>query len=321
MSTPPTILECFDQRLPLLTRSKHTYEKAKSSGQTTRDATPLKYLHPQSSEKFTDITEALLQSDRIRLSGLRDLRISNEFEELSLDKEAGVVCASLIYVILPILEVLRELYPGRWVVRSEHSTQVNSSLGDFSQDKKKKKQVMSAVEKPSSNRAATMRYDLIFQTSHKHETPGKTICILEYKKREQVRYTDFQDALATDNESLERIKRHLEVEKEHMSTMPQENGKVHIKQLVAYAAKENCRHAALFNWNHLLVLDFTELDPAQVGSAGETAELSWVNEDGGVSCMDSDGEPGGCINNDIIRKVLLGWMYHCFVEAGFDSVC
>jgi hypothetical protein len=279
MSTTPTILECFDQRLPLLTRSKHTCEKAKSSGQTTRDARPLKYLHPQSSEKFTDITEALLQSDKIRLSGLRNLRLSNELEELSLDKEAGVVCASLIYVILPILEVLRELYPGRWVVRSEHSTQVNSSLGDFAEDKKKKNQLMGALEKPSGNRAATLRYDLIFQTSHKHETPGKTICILEYKKREQVRYSDFQDALATDNESLERIKRHLEDETEPMFTMLKANGEGYIKQLVAYAAEENCRHATLFNWDPLLVLDFTELDPARKNRAGETAVLSWVNEE------------------------------------------
>ncbi|KAF1848883.1 uncharacterized protein K460DRAFT_269035, partial [Cucurbitaria berberidis CBS 394.84] len=200
------------------------------------------------------------------------------------ETEADVVEASALYILAPIYEILHELYAGKWV-RSAERTHVTPNE--------------EAEEKEC------VRYDLTFQTPSYNGIQGETIAILEYKKRNMIRYDDFKATLLSAHASeitIQSLKD--EIEDQDKETYLQRNAQAYSKQVCKYAATSRCQHVALFNWDNLLLYRF---DRAKIGKGdtGDQANLTWVNE---------SGIGGKFVQKCYIRKAILGWILKAFED-------
>jgi hypothetical protein len=155
-------------------------------------------------------------------------------------------------------------------------------------------------ENPSTE---DLRYDLVFQTTSVNNIGCKTIAVIEFKKTQQIRYRDFSPALfsAIKNPIGEAPAR------KNRKKVLRSNAVSYTKQICKYARNSNCRHVALFNWDHLLLYDFYRLqDTKGTWTSGDEVGLIWICEDTSIE--------GEFIHNNPIRKVMLGWLLQAFAE-------
>jgi hypothetical protein len=58
---------------------------------------------------------------------------------------------------------------------------------------------LESLEDPATKQTEfVVRYDLVFKSTAQHANPDKTIAVLEYKRRELIRYNDFTLAMISD---------------------------------------------------------------------------------------------------------------------------
>jgi hypothetical protein len=147
---------------------------------------------------------------------------------------------------------------------------------------------------------------------------NKIVFVLEFQRREQIRYEDYQKALLPeDAEDVELYAKIEEAEsglvEDNEHSLLKHNALSHTKQLAVYAKQQDCEDVALLNWDHLLLFKFDEANigfkkPARIPTAGETAELTWISEHNAVHNRDR----GDFIHRAGIRKALLGFMLEAF---------
>ncbi|KAI4632145.1 uncharacterized protein J4E87_001616 [Alternaria ethzedia] len=190
------------------------------------------------------------------------------------------------------MEILHVLYPGKWTIHAELN------------DKKEPHRLESLEDPGTKQKEFAVRYDLIFKST---ADPDKTIAVLEYKRRGLIRYNDFELAIVSNNASLNEIG--LRKEKASTGNLLKTNGISYCKQVCLYAQISECKHVALFNWQHLLLFDFHQLNTGgdKAYTAGEEAKITWVHED----------HTRGFMERALIRKTLLGWLLKAFED--FES--
>ena len=228
--------------------------------------------------------------------------MASEFKSLDLLSEEDVVSAFNLYMLAPMMEILKVLYPeAMWRVSSE-CTDARLKKGDSAKGKDNDKNKATAKEDLTGN----LRYDMIFHQPAVNGEQGATIAIIEFKKPDQIRYGDFQEALMSAEETKtsggKMKKKKLKFEDNALHG----NADSYTKQVCKYASSRKCRHAALFNWDHLLIYDFFELGNFRpIGTAGEEAKLVWVHE---------GAEIGQHAQIGLIRKAMLGWLLNAFKD-------
>ncbi|KAI4956820.1 hypothetical protein J4E86_005291 [Alternaria arbusti] len=297
-SLPPTILESFQSKIYVLELDvKVTVKTVKASGATTKNTPPPEMLfYTPIVEHETTADEFLNRPMLNQILGSRT--ISAKRPEIKQDNEAGVVLATMTYVLDPITEVLHAMFPGKWTLHSEQ-TQVEKNAQKNAQKDEQRENVGESA----------LRTDLIFKTSGSKET----IAVVEFKRRQYIRYKDFEDAIVVENPTLEdRKNKEAHLTEKGTGTLLQNNAEPYGRQVRAYAIRTECKHVALFNWDHLLLFDFDPIKPKMNGkpaSASARPKVSWVQE--------SD-EGTGSMESGLIRKVLLGWLLKAFEDAGIE---
>ncbi|KAI4675027.1 uncharacterized protein J4E88_007931 [Alternaria novae-zelandiae] len=310
-SSPPTILESFQNKIYVLELDdKVTVKTVKASGATTKNTPPPEMLfYTPIVEHETTADEFLNQPMLNQILGSRT--ISAKRPEIKQDNEAGVVLATMTYVLDPITEVLHAMFPGKWTLHSEQTQVEKNAQKNAQKDEQKdaEKDTEKDAEKEKVGESA-LRTDLIFKTSGSKET----IAVVEFKRRQYIRYKDFEDAIVTTNPTLEdRKKKQADLTWKGTGTLLTGNAEPYCRQVRAYAIRTECKHVALFNWDHLLLFDFDPVKPKMNGkpaSASARPKVSWVQE--------SD-EATGFMESGLIRKVLLGWLIKAFKDAGIES--
>ncbi|KAI4926260.1 hypothetical protein J4E85_006552 [Alternaria conjuncta] len=300
-SEPTSLIECFDQELPTLDAHPMPYKSAKPSGESTRLAVPPLILRHVSWKQFSALADNTLSS--LTNNPQSENSISTTFSQLPLQSESDVVYASLLYVVQPIMEILQVLYPNQWTTHTE--------LHDKASEKRE------SLEDPKTKVTKdVISYDLVFKSTTQHPNPGKTIAVIEYKRRELIRHNDFQDAIIPDSSTPAQINK---LKKQSLDMGDQgllkSNALSYCKQVSRYAQISKCKHVALFNWQHLLLFDFHQLSASMNGSfknkpntfaAGDEAKISWVCE---------GAPPVPFMEQGFIRKVLLGWIIRAFEDS------
>jgi len=157
---------------------------------------------------------------------------------------------------------------------------------------------------------------LVFKSTAQHPNPGKTIAVIEYKRRELIRHDDFADAIISDKSTPAQINNRKKQSTERgAGGLLKSNGLSYCKQVCRYAHISKCKHVALFNWQHLLLFNFHQLSASMNGSvkdkpntfaAGDEAKISWV-------CEGAPSLP--FMEQGFIRKVLLGWLLRAFQDS------
>jgi len=300
-SGPTSLIECFDQELPTLDAHPMPYKSAKPSGESTKLAVPPLILRHVSWKQFSGLADETFTS--LTNNRQSENPIATTFSKLPLQTESDVVYASLLYVIEPIMEILQVLYPDQWTTHTE--------LHDKASEKRE------SLEDPKTKVTKdVIRYDLVFKSTARHPNPGKTIAVIEYKRRELIRPNYFQDAIIPDSSTPAQINK-LKKQSTDMGVegLLKSNGLSYCKQVCRYAQISKCKHVALFNWQHLLLFDFHQLSASMNGSfkdkpntfaAGDEAKISWV-------CEGAPSVP--FMEQGFIRKVLLGWILRAFEDS------
>lgn len=311
VSPPPThtVLESFNYPLPTLkVGGETTYTSVRPSGTGTARAITPKVLLCCSATPLLDEAELALNDNRIRFtpgSGLprpsTNRRTASDFNSWSKRSEQDIIAASQVYILENISEILRLVYPAGWHVSAE-ITDVGLNA--------------TASTKSKSEDKENLRYDMMFHAPPERDgKKGKTIAIVEFKKAGQIRYRDFQEALISINDASSEPGRDGIFDKKKRArgegaTNLGFNAESFTKQVCKYAKNREYWHIALFNWDHLLVYDFTKLnEPKSKDNAGEEAELIWAHE---------GNEAGEFIQRCPIRKAMLGWILKAF-EEHFDG--
>jgi len=308
---PVDLFECFEQNLPSLTRKDVKYESAGSSGTYTNTANPPEILTWKPVAYYTGKATSFFedQNNVHVIEHLRQLRITTTFTNMTLDNEQSVVNASILYLVGPIMEVLKLKYGDDWTVHSEYSVAVNQAL----QGTGANVGAPTGAKQTKKTKPTTVRYDLVFRTKN-----DKTIAILEYKKRESIRFKDYERVWLKEN-ATQADKADVIGSTEDDSSLLEFNGSSHMKQLTAYAETENCKHTALFNWNHLLFVYFHELEKdANTGkrSVGQEAYATWITEANDSSCRaKSTGKRSDFVEDCRMRIGLFGWLLTAFQDA------
>jgi hypothetical protein len=268
-----TVLQGFEQDLPELGRSnKDGYRSVSSSGKSTAATIAPQFLVCGESVSLEEKASQTLGREEIQNRRRNTNKPATDLgQQFSLESEADVVEASAIYVLAEVYEILNTLYPGRWRRLSE-TTNAKLSKGD-------------------KGDVENVRYDLLFEST---DEPAKTIAILEYKKVDMIAYDDFEASLTDGNSVNEELKNTSD-----KKILLKRNGNVFSKQVKAYSnSRQNCRHVALFNWDHLLLYDFS-------GANERCANLIWASE---------RDYKHPYVNKCHIRKVLLGWILGAFED-------
>ncbi|KAH8723467.1 hypothetical protein GQ44DRAFT_685322 [Phaeosphaeriaceae sp. PMI808] len=199
-------------------------------------------------------------------------------------------------MILPILEVLVAKYPNQWSVHSEHSAVVNELP------------YRHAIEDGElTGKPRTVRYDLVF----KRKPSKKTFAIIEYKKRETIRFKDFEKAWLDQDVTRPEVER---IMAKNPSSLLKINALCYLQQMACYARVERCRHVALFNYDSLIIVDFEQVHQSGAMSAGDEAYATWVSETYNKSLFDSTGKPPKYIEPNLYRRCLLGFMIKAIQE-------
>jgi hypothetical protein len=278
---------------------KVTVKSVRASGTTTKKTPPPQMLFYSSIAEFAEYADLLLEHPRLQKKLLDTRTISAKRPEIKQDNEAGVVLASMTYIFDPITEVLHAMFPGKWSLHTEY-THTEKDIEVENESRK--------VSTPS--RESVLRTDLIFKISGSEDI----IAVVEFKRRQYIRYTDFEGAIVPQDIAEEELRKKQSRLKKLGETLLKSNAESYGKQVKAYAIRTKCKHIALFNWEHLLLFNFDPVIPRTAigvpGSANDRPKVSWVHEsDEGVGFMEQG----------LIRKVLLGWLLKAFGDAGIES--
>lgn len=279
-----TVIDCFEKSLPHLGRTVTSYKNVKSSSKTTEAAIPPSSLLCKTGTSVLKTTDDYLQRKCIKESNLVSQLLGTEFVQARLDNETELVFASSLYIVKPILEVLQCLYgTDKFTLHSELNTKIEY------------------LEQGEQ----AVRVDLVFRTN---DQEPKVILVVEYKRREQIRYGNFQKALLPINASADDIrKKAAEANRAEHGSLLTGNALPFTKQVTMYAKQNKCRYVALLNWDHLLLFEFNKMQDAVLSetTAGPTAELAWFSE----------AKPDGTyVRKSKIRKALLGFILQVFEE-------
>jgi len=329
--TPPTVIECFQKKLPELKRGNEKHHSVGASGTTTKQAVVPKVLWCGSQIPLEEAADRALNNERVltdrsgkpRITTNR--HIASDLKSMALESEEDVVFAFNLYIMEPITEILKVLYPETmWTFSSECTdarlmkvspTQAFEDENKATQKKKRKTTdgMASGSKGDDKHNDATkedstgnLRYDMIFHELLASGEKGRTIAVIEFKKPNQVRYRDFAGALLSIKEK-ETPSGKAEAQKLKDNTKKlRGNADSYTKQVCKYASQRGCHHAALFNWGHLLMYDFFQLGkPGLEGTAGDEADLIWVHEGAMTEEYDRSG---------LIRKAMLGWLLNAFKD-------
>jgi hypothetical protein len=311
-SGPTTIIGSFNQNLPnLAPSSTGKYVRVSPSRPTTANAKPPLVLLCGSSDSLALKTDTALDvpivKNSLRKNNVMHTDLGSSFP---LENEASVKDASVQYILSDIYEILNILYPGKWRVRPEcnnvslHKTVPkkveDTDLDDEQPKTKKRKTKDGGAEGNEDGEPENVRYDLIFEEIPEDGEMAKTVAVLEYKKTWMIRYADFKDGLVPDNapeNTQDLLKMAL------LKPLIRDNGATYLKQVSTYSSTRKCPHVALFNWDHLLLFEFTGLGYG-ILAAGDRAHLIWVSEQKRSDDLH--------VNEGPIRKALLGWLLGIF---------
>lgn len=283
-----SILESFDLPLPDLgLETDPGYKSAGSSGASTEMARPPLAYIAKSAELHLRRADSFLRGEDV-VESLKATQISDPCPELRIENESGVVSASLVYIIMPLLAALRVHYPAKFEVTSEES---HSELYTDDESRQTKKVV---------------RTDLVIRKWSSVPKQGQTIAIIEYKRREVVHFKDYAKSKSIFAKNGET--KAMNWADTTDVTRLTGNALAHGKQLCTYASRTVCKHVALFNWDHLLLVDFFQLKLGMKDEAGDLAYLTWVTEKGQLFHTN-------IMEKALVRKVLLGWLLMAFKEA------
>jgi len=194
--------------------------------------------------------------------------------QLCQNSEGDISNTIHLYVIAPILEVLNHKYGDTF----EYTTELSPTI----------EKEDDGDGKPKNG----VRFDAVFLKRQ----GGRTIAVLEFKRKEYLVYRDFEGALVKEKGSS-------------AEGLLKRNGDIFTKQISAYAVTSGCKHVALFNWDDLLLFYFFQLEN-KTNSArriGKKARLVWVEE--------REDSRGWHIQTQSIRKALLGWLLRAFEDA------
>ncbi|KAF1917639.1 hypothetical protein BDU57DRAFT_406571, partial [Ampelomyces quisqualis] len=174
-------IDCFYQSLPSLGKSPAARGSAGNSGTQTAAAKEPRVLKDTPIKPCLDIATKLLKEHHKTFDQhLHELRLATAFDNIALDNEQEVVSASLLYLIRPILEVLKVRYRDQWTLHAEFSapaaTHGLQGTGILA----------TGASGPRNAKPGSVRYDLIFKKLN-----GDTIAVLEYKKRGMIRFKHF----------------------------------------------------------------------------------------------------------------------------------
>ncbi|KAH3909835.1 hypothetical protein HBH56_152860 [Parastagonospora nodorum] len=275
------------------------YKSVKPSGETTKLTIAPKVLVCYDAEELIRIANTALQDPNIADSRLKDSTITSPggpggaFDG---DSEGNIVKASLAYILLPIYEILNILYYGKFKMSTEFSHKLPVELlGDEVEDGEEKQP-----------RESVLRTDEIFVVSQGQPDAGKTICVIEYKRRKLLRYKDWRKAMLPPDYTDKQYGRVMKDSQGKTRSALEQNALSCTKQVAAYASRTKCKHAAILNWDHALFFEFNKLVGALKNSAGEEANLIWATED-----MEFKEK---YVTHDFLRKVMLGWTLRAFKD-------
>lgn len=311
-SESPTIVESFSRALPKWSSARVGYERHSNHTASTihTDAPLTLYWHP--SQEFEIAANKAIESKRVKQSILHQLQVARPLHEIRLETEGDVVFGSALYIVRPCLEILHQLYPGKWYIYSERSEGLDFDRHSFSsshQRKMEKTGKRKQVDLPT--KSSTVRYDLIIKTVPRGNEESQTIAVIEYKKRGLIRYAGFEDAmLPSDAIPADFDKKKKAAAKANSETCLAYNGAIFTSQARKYATQASCSHVAILNWDHLLLYNFPLYDDKNDVSATKMKTmLTWVTE--------CETRKQGDIEVGYIRKTLLGWLLKAF-EAHMD---
>lgn len=298
----PSILASFEEDLPLLNRSTTVvYKTATPSGETTKACKPPLVLlchSPKYSNGFIDLANSTLR--QFSEGDFDNRRLPPPFPEYALDTEAELGTAAETQILQPIFEILHQRWGRKYKIRKESHPEIAGTSD------------------------CTVRFDLVFSTG---DDKNETIMVLEFKRREMIRYDDFAQlrqpkgpsGLMEYGSSDEAVKKRMAAIKKTKTGSPWGGNAVpYLRQISKYAKKSSCPYVALFNWDHLLLFKFDKEKLGVEGlddeaTAGNVAELTWVSEHNAIR----NKESGNFIQRHKIRKALLGFIIVAF-EAKLD---
>jgi len=304
-----TIVDCFYTALPVLHPSIEKHSSASASGTTTKNAVPPSALIHRQVESIIAKAQEVLEDPMVKTSRLTQSSGSTDSGEFSLGREGGVVNASMIHLIRPILNVLRAYYGGTWVVQSEFTR----IIADH---------VRGIQETESTKRASSVRHDLVF-----NKGPGEnsdTIAVVEFKKRANIRYRDFVPAILPCSASKSDVaKKVANADAGRKPNFLKGNAVHYMGQTATYAHVTKCCHTALFNWDYLLLLDFHQVHQKTTATAGTEAYITWISEDEtDLKAIADQAKAKGqafIIEEHHISMALLGWLIQAFEDAGYKK--
>ncbi|KAI4607226.1 hypothetical protein J4E83_009682 [Alternaria metachromatica] len=188
--------------------------------------------------------------------------------------ELGTSNTIFLYVIAPIIEFLNHKYGDTL----EYTTELSRSI-------EKEDQVNAKAHNG-------VRFDAVFLKRQ----GGGVIALLDFKRKEYLVSRDFEGALVEEKGSSP-------------DGLLTRNGAIFTKQISAYAVKSGCKHVALFNWDHLLLFDFFQVEKKSNMERfiGKKARLTWV--------VEREELQGKHMKQHFIRKALLGWLLRAFEDT------
>jgi hypothetical protein len=298
--SPPTILKYFDQPLPHIDMSGNIgYKSVKASGTTTANFNPPKVLLFEQAKELITLADSVLQEPKVAQSRLKHATLHNIGNEAGGDSEYDIVTASWGCIMYPIVDILKVKYGSdKFEYRSELSARAPTDI--FTEQGK--------------NEESVVRYDLVFKIAKGQPNAGKTIAIVEYKRRELIRWSEWQPALLPPNATKEQIgKVELRAKSNATKSVMKFNALSYVKQVAAYAAREKCKHVAIFNWDHALFFRFDEMKEEPTNNAGNQAKIIWSTEKKGSGRTDVMGQDS--VHVGMMLKVMLGWFLYAFKDA------
>jgi len=298
-------------RLPgLSTQAPKEYRSTTASGRVTHMMeTPSVFIrYPV--EHYNKIGNDAIKKAREKEGGyFESLKIPRDLKPLNLSTETDVVNAAQMYVIYPVVEILDILYKGKFDVFGEYAATMGQEWekeeeeeesededNDYNDNDNDDGDDDNGTGEIPEEKKMSLRYDLVFKTK-----TGKIIAIIESKRRGQIRRGDFDNAIIPfeDMDKPSKVSAKIQEAREIRGgkNLLLANGLSFTKQVSAYAASGSCEYVALFNWEHLILFRFIDVN-IQKRSVGKRAFITWVDEG----------------NGDFIRKALLGWMIEAFAS-------
>jgi hypothetical protein len=290
---PMPIGKSIGQNLPDLNRSGDPgdlYKSVKASGKTTSKASPPRFLLCRTRNDYSVIAEDICERYKNH-DFLKNYTVAANFNNMSLNTETDVNNATQNFLIAPLNHILHGLFGEGW----SHKAENNPPGG-----------------------TENIRFDISY-TCPDTSLPGmkdKVIAIVELKRRDMCRYKQHKSALLHEDATpSEKADFALKAVRQNSKTLLQGNAVAYMKQICTYAAKAECQHVALFNWDYLQIYEFklAALKPGARFTAGTTAILTWFSEN--APKLDEK-----FILQCPFRAALLGWLIMCFEAAGFKRL-